>query len=453
MKNKHAVKVLALTALIITQIINHVCAENRALIIGINKYKFINQLNGAVSDARNIQQLIRDVGNYKPTQIRLLTDLQATRQGILDGFRWLVEGTQPGDRVFFYFSGHGAQIKDTITDADEDDGIDETLCPVDTTAARRDMVIDDEINKFLQQLTGRQVLIVVDACHSGTIEKSIALPPGTQLKTPIFDIPLPEEKSIRVVKKQQLVNPTTQLIVYTAVASDQVAIDTANGGIFTSSFIKAIKDKRGEISHKNLLTLVENESARECEERRGICKFGLTPQLEIDASLENLNVFQTNIKPSLPIFLPPTVQFAKTFPIGAPMSFNIHNNNHQKEGYIVIWDVDNQGNVNVIFPNEHTKYQGYIQAGQSVTIPDSKDCLFTASEPVGKNAAIVAIVHDQITAKQVQAMRFSEDKTRGIQVISSKNRAKEVVEQVQQTLSKTLSEQGSFISLEYEITR
>jgi len=182
-----------LIILTLTHLVNPVYAEDRALIIGVNKYQHVNPLNGSVLDAQNMQQLAKDIGGYQSRQIRLLTDLQATRQGILDGLKWLAEGTQPGDRVLFYFSGHGAQTPDS--DGDEEDKRDETLCPVDATSTRRNMITDDEINAYLQQLKGRQVLFIVDACHSGTIDKGMALPTGVRLKTPIFDIPLPEEKS------------------------------------------------------------------------------------------------------------------------------------------------------------------------------------------------------------------------------------------------------------------
>jgi hypothetical protein len=53
--------------------------------------------------------------------------------------RWLVQGAQPNDSLFFHFSGHGGQTEDL--DGDEDDGLDETIYPVDFKQAG--MIVDD----------------------------------------------------------------------------------------------------------------------------------------------------------------------------------------------------------------------------------------------------------------------------------------------------------------------
>ena len=79
-----------------------------------------------------------------------------TRDNIIEGMLWLVEGAQPNDSLFFHYSGrgfcsyfvfslgllfafllrrpsflsgHGSQSTDY--DGDEVDGSDETICPVD----------------------------------------------------------------------------------------------------------------------------------------------------------------------------------------------------------------------------------------------------------------------------------------------------------------------------------
>ncbi len=52
---------------------------------------------------------------------------------------WLVKGAKPGDSLFFSFSGHGNQMRDI--DGDEtDDGMDETILPVDYREAGKDAI-------------------------------------------------------------------------------------------------------------------------------------------------------------------------------------------------------------------------------------------------------------------------------------------------------------------------
>ena len=53
-----------------------------------------------------------------------------------------MEGSQAGDSLVFFYSGHGSRERDK--DHDEADGVDETLCPTDYETAGK--IVDDEIN-------------------------------------------------------------------------------------------------------------------------------------------------------------------------------------------------------------------------------------------------------------------------------------------------------------------
>jgi len=79
----------------------------------------------------------------------------------------LVTGSQPGDHLFFHFSGHGSQVKDTS--GDEEDGFDETLIPVDFRTAGQ--IIDDELHdRMVKPLKkGVRLTAIFDCCHSGTL--------------------------------------------------------------------------------------------------------------------------------------------------------------------------------------------------------------------------------------------------------------------------------------------
>jgi hypothetical protein len=61
------------------------------------------------------------------------------RVNIIRAMRWLVAGAQPNDSLFLHFSGHGGQTDDL--DGDEDDGLDETIYPLDFKQAG--MIVDD----------------------------------------------------------------------------------------------------------------------------------------------------------------------------------------------------------------------------------------------------------------------------------------------------------------------
>jgi hypothetical protein len=57
---------------------------------------------------RNGQKILTDDPSF--------TDGAPTRHNILESMRWLVYGAQPGDSLFFHYSGHGGSVRDKSGD-------------------------------------------------------------------------------------------------------------------------------------------------------------------------------------------------------------------------------------------------------------------------------------------------------------------------------------------------
>jgi hypothetical protein len=147
-------------------------AADRALLIGVNTYadQRIRPLHGCESDVSAVRQILVDVGGYTPDQIQVLLSGQATAKAIMQAMKRLEGETQPGDRVVFYYSGHGSQKKNP----EKAEGVDEILCPTDYTPQSQDNCVRDvEIGAWLKRMAGRNVVLVVDSCHSGSISKNI----------------------------------------------------------------------------------------------------------------------------------------------------------------------------------------------------------------------------------------------------------------------------------------
>ena len=122
--------------------------RRRALLIGIDKYRHVSPLKGPVNDAKDMANFITGRGGFRKSDVRLLLDEEATKKNILAVVKeWLVEGTNPGDEVFLFYSGHGFQQPDL--DGDETDGLDETLVPADAFVNEdgkiKGMITDDEL--------------------------------------------------------------------------------------------------------------------------------------------------------------------------------------------------------------------------------------------------------------------------------------------------------------------
>ena len=169
----------------------------RALLIGIDAYQFapkIPQLHGCVNDAQLMRAVLEEQFGFPPENIALLTNEQATRDGILAALDAMVAATEPDDIVMFYYAGHGSQMTDR--EGDEASGLDNTLMPVDSegwSGVNRD-ITDDEIHLRLMALGAKTdfTTLIVDACHSATITRDAfgVMSRGVQADTrPISELP------------------------------------------------------------------------------------------------------------------------------------------------------------------------------------------------------------------------------------------------------------------------
>ena len=150
--------------------------EKRALLVGIDKYADTTfmQLKGCVNDVQVIQGILRDTFGFPATNITMLTDEQATQQGIRAAVESLIDAAGQGDIVAIHYSGHGSRVPDG-PEADEPDGWDSTIVPHDSGRPPQPLrdITDDEIHVWLSRLTAKtpNVTLIFDSCHSGTITR------------------------------------------------------------------------------------------------------------------------------------------------------------------------------------------------------------------------------------------------------------------------------------------
>jgi len=113
--------------------------NKKSLFIGINYVGTQAELRGCINDVDNIKKFVVENFNF-PTDAAHMKTLvdndpqnMPTRDNIISGCKWLVDGAKSGDSLFFHYSGHGGSQKDDT--GDEVDGKDETICPVDYATA------------------------------------------------------------------------------------------------------------------------------------------------------------------------------------------------------------------------------------------------------------------------------------------------------------------------------
>lgn len=139
-------------------------AGRHALIIAIGDYinPAVPPLLGTDYDIDSASQMASAM--QVPAQnIRVLRNREATAARIEQEIAELNRRTQPGDRVFFYFSGHGSRYFNT---AASEQGCVEALLPTDNVP-----LTNGRIASLLKPIADKadKMFVFYDACHSGGI--------------------------------------------------------------------------------------------------------------------------------------------------------------------------------------------------------------------------------------------------------------------------------------------
>ena len=119
-----------------------------------------------------MQGLLKQYYGFQDDGVKVLLDGAATVAGIKAGLAWLAEGGADADAVrIFHFSGHGTDAADK--NGDEPDGRDECLVPFDYKSAG--FITDDVLKNLYDKFpVSGNLTLVMDSCHSGTVNKAVA---------------------------------------------------------------------------------------------------------------------------------------------------------------------------------------------------------------------------------------------------------------------------------------
>jgi hypothetical protein len=143
----------------------------KAVLIGCNYQRTPNvRLYGCINDVVNTSQVLISKYGYLSNNVSVFRDdsgdakVWPTRANILASLQDLVNQSGQCSEIWFQYSGHGSQVRDT--NGDEADGLDEVIVPMDYGSAG--FVTDDEIFNIVKNSKCRTMLIF-DSCHSGSV--------------------------------------------------------------------------------------------------------------------------------------------------------------------------------------------------------------------------------------------------------------------------------------------
>lgn len=178
------VKHLVIAALLLACAISGT-ATNRALLIGIGNYDQQKTGWSKIHGDNDVDLLKPQLSKRGFADIVTLINDQATKANIVDELTALAERCEPGDFVYFHFSGHGQPIRDDNQDEGPMKKFDESIIPYDACRDSRKMdgkyvgqnhLIDDELCPLLDAIKTKlgpegELFVAVDACFSRGIER------------------------------------------------------------------------------------------------------------------------------------------------------------------------------------------------------------------------------------------------------------------------------------------
>lgn len=224
-------------------------AQRWAVVIGVSRYRdsHIPALNYAAADARAFYQWLvaPDKGAFAASNVKLLTEEQATYQNIREAlFNWLQHAIEE-DLVLLYFAGHG-----TPASPDRPDNLfllchDSNYQKIETTGFPM-WDVDTALRRFIK---ARKVIVITDACHSGGIGKSFEIKRRGVFKTPRM-----------ASSMQQLTTVRDTVAVITASDDQQLSREDriwgGGHGVFTYYFIRGL-DGEADFNKDHYVTLGE----------------------------------------------------------------------------------------------------------------------------------------------------------------------------------------------------
>lgn len=144
--------------------------RGHALLIGIAAYQHIAPLPPAIlNDVADMQALLVNPAYcaYPPNQVHVLTDAQATREGILKSLSDLASQVNTDSTALVYLSCHGGRIASGLLAG-------EYLLPVNANDQSAQQwlsttISSEEFTQALGQLNVQKLLVILDCCHAAGI--------------------------------------------------------------------------------------------------------------------------------------------------------------------------------------------------------------------------------------------------------------------------------------------
>ena len=259
--------------------------SRHALIIAVGEYldPTIPTLRGVGYDIESATRMALAM-QVPEENIRVLRDAEATAANIEREIAALEKRTQPGDRVFFYFSGHGSRWYDASATGN---GCVEALLPSDATP-----LTNGRLASLLKPIADKsdKLFVFYDACHSGGIAgqplaqaRSMSVAGGTL--TPKFSPAGAADQCARpaniktrafTVEAVRQGGQAENIVQISSSRPDEVSFDDDNGGgIATQAWRDCMLGDSSDLDHSGQVSVAELAA---CAQQRVNARFANSTQ-------------------------------------------------------------------------------------------------------------------------------------------------------------------------------
>ena len=208
-----------------------------ALIIGIDKYENVSNLDYAVKDANSIASLLKDNFNFPAKNVKVLINDEATYSNIRNNLDEISSSAKENDRVLIYFAGHG------MTQDLPEGGEMGYLLPID---GKRDKLFVtsipmDDLKRISSMSQAKHMLFLVDACYGGLAATGSR---GLSSTSPNYIEKITKDKSRQII---------------TAGGRGEEVIEKAEWGhsAFTLNLLRGLEDGKGDLNDDGYITADE----------------------------------------------------------------------------------------------------------------------------------------------------------------------------------------------------
>ncbi|SEJ59230.1 PGAP1-like protein [Dyadobacter sp. SG02] len=241
-----------------------------ALLIGINEYSpssnpQIRSLNGCLNDVSDFGKFLEEnYGDLIPDgrQVLVLTDANASRTNVIDGFRKHLAQAGPDDIALVYYSGHGSTgITAPEFQAATSDRQEQTWVLHDSREPGKYDLADKEIALLIEEVSERnpRIVVIADSCHSGSVTREVEqfLQMQPRFEKGTSDVrPLESYLDGAYLQRGNVNIPASDHLLLAACDRIERAWEYNGHGQFTQSLISMLGKSGGQVTYADLFVQV-----------------------------------------------------------------------------------------------------------------------------------------------------------------------------------------------------